>query len=113
VLTSISGYIFKKEALGKADVFAAIAMKISVYLYVMPWALVRTDVPEKHIAAIRKVERINKLGLRVTANVAPISLILSILVMEAIRSSEASVLTRFTWLRIPEDNILQRSIPSN
>jgi hypothetical protein len=45
------------------------------------------------------------LQLLVTANVLS-SHILSTLMMEAIRSSETSVLTRATWRRIPNDGIL-------
>jgi hypothetical protein len=47
------------------------------------------------------------LRLLVTANVAPSSLILVSLMMEAIRSSETSVLTRDARRHIPEDDILQ------
>jgi hypothetical protein len=44
--------------------------------------------------------------LLVTADVVTMSLILSTLIMEAIRSSETSVLTRATQRHIPEDGIL-------
>jgi hypothetical protein len=84
-------------------------------------ALARTNVSEKCIASIIKVTRIvvlwtlTKLAteahceemLLVTANVVPSSPILPILMMEAIRSSEASALTRTWRLHIPEDGILQ------
>jgi hypothetical protein len=46
------------------------------------------------------------LRLLVTANVVPSSMILVILMMEAIRSSETSVLTRATWRNISEDGVL-------
>jgi hypothetical protein len=76
-------------------------------------ALVGTDVSEKHVSSIIRVEGISDLGrtLAVTSNwssllvapkVVPSALILSTLMMEAIRFSETSVRTRVTWRHIPE-----------
>jgi hypothetical protein len=57
----------------------------------------RTDVSEERIASIIRVERINELGktlaVTVTAYILPSSQILVALMMEAMRFSEASVLT--------------------
>jgi hypothetical protein len=65
-------------------------------------AVVRTDFLEERIACIIKVERISQL---VAANVVPSSLTISTLMMEAIRYTKTSVLTRATCRNIPEDGI--------
>jgi hypothetical protein len=57
-------------------------------------ALVRTDVSKELSAFIIRVTRIVELGI--TANFIPSSLILVTLMMEALSSSETSVLTRAT-----------------
>jgi hypothetical protein len=88
----------------------------------MPVALVRTDISEQLIASIIRVERISDiwttlavtsnvllrsvLQLLVTANVVLTSTILSILMMEAIPSSEKLVLARAPRRHIPEEAIL-------
>jgi hypothetical protein len=57
--------------------------------------VIRTDVSEERIASAITI---------VTANVIPIMLIQIILMMETIRSSETSVLTRAKRCHIPKDS---------
>jgi hypothetical protein len=86
-------------------------------------ALVRTDVSEERSTSMFRVTRIGELGttlavtnnrilflcslrrLLVTANVVPSSSIVVTLMMDSLRSSEMSDLTRATWHNIPEDGI--------
>jgi hypothetical protein len=73
--------------------------------------LVCTDVSEERIALIA-LTRFGGVGttLAVTRNHSTLrrntcSMILFNLIMEAIRSSEKSILTRATWRHVPEDGI--------
>jgi hypothetical protein len=65
--------------------------------------LVRTDVSEEIIASITRVTRIGELRspLVITSNRSKLRRN-TIVIMEAIRSSETSVLTKSTWGHIPE-----------
>jgi hypothetical protein len=86
-------------------------------------ALVRTDVPEERITSIIRITGIGELGnmlpltsvlrLAVTANVDPSSPIRVTLMMEAIRSSETSVLTRTTRRNISEYDMLHSHCREN
>jgi hypothetical protein len=66
-------------------------------------AVVRTDIPEERIASFIRVCVSRSL---ITANVVLCSPILVILMTEAIRSTETSVLTMATRRNMQEDGIL-------
>jgi hypothetical protein len=95
-------------------------MKNAVFWDVTPCGSLRTDVSGECIASSTRVTRIGELGttlavtskqsrLVVTAYIVPSSLILVNLMMEAILSSETSVLTRAIWRNITLDGILYRN----
>jgi hypothetical protein len=84
--------------------------------------LVRTDVSQEPFASIIRVTRIGELGttlvvtsnrstlqrIQFTANLVPNSVILVILMIEAVGSFETSVLTRAIQRNFLEDGILHR-----
>jgi hypothetical protein len=79
----------------KFVVFTLVTTKNGIFWDVMPCGCCKNCISEELVASIIRVERISWLQLLVTVNI-PILLILSTLKIEAIRSSETSVLTRAT-----------------
>jgi hypothetical protein len=88
------------------EVSVAVTMKNESSGMLRRVALVTADISEEHIASIISVGRFSVLQLLVTANVSS-SLILFTLMMEALRSSETSLLTTATRCHVPEDGSCQ------
>jgi hypothetical protein len=91
----------------RLEIFTAVTMKNAVFWDVTRYGSCKNRFSEEYIASVIREKTIGEIVL-VTANVVPISPILFTLTMEAIRSSETSILTRATRRNIPEHGILPK-----
>jgi hypothetical protein len=104
-------YIIDHNNYVRFEIFTAVAMKNGVVWDVTPCGSCNNRRFGGLSTSIIRVTRINELGITlvlVTANV-PSSTILVTLMMEALSSSETSILRRTTWRNIPKDAILHNN----
>jgi hypothetical protein len=88
------------------DILYIFVIKNAVFWMLHHVALVITDISEEHSTSIIMETRIGEPGTTLTATSNRRMLRRNAILMEALCSSETSVLTRVTWRNIPEDGIL-------